>query len=912
MDTSGPYKKSIGESCFWILVVDDFTRKAWSFFVRAKSLIGKVMEAFLDRLKGDKDVVVKFVRCDNAGENEKQLRSVCEPRGITMEFTAPHTPQMNGVVERKFVTIRDKAVAMMLAAKLLDEHQGKLWPEAVNTATKLDNAVPNRNVSTSPDHVWYGEHPKFLQHLVRWGRLGFVTLRTKQAKLEKKSVACVMVGYADMHSGDTYRVYKPENDSVILSRDVTWSDWHGSSGSIASELRMFATGMTIDLKDDQIGEDEAIESVVIPDVDAEAGRNVVEEQVVEVDEEQNVEVDEPVAIVNAPATTTTTNARVNRELAKLNTSYNPTIHGEGEEMNMVFVIDASDGYLNCALNTEVVSDPGEPKTFKEALKGPEASQWKTAMKAEIENFIRRDAWKFVPRSEMKAKGRKPVTPKWVFKKKKEMSGVRFKARACARGFVQIPGVDFTLSHSPVASDISVRMVLAVVLYMWKKIWTTEVIDVEAAFLEATLREEVYLEWPFGLYEFGYITADQLINYIILLERAMYGLVQSPREFFMLYCAELRKLGLIQSAADPCVWFKVTDGETVLIVVVYVDDCILAGTQEEISWFKTEIKKRFNISELGPIQKHLGVWYERKSDKAGEYYEVRMDEYKSEIVKDWTELVGELKDAKTPGFPGESLVKNEGDPVNKDLYRKFLGRLMWLIRKVAPECGNAVRELAMFMDGPGEEHWRAMGRLVGYLKKSDVHLKLREPVNLKVYAWVDSNFATNKETRKSVTGYFVTIGGCLCGFSSKLQPAVTLSSTEAEYYAASTCATDIKFLQMLFEEIFPKEKVRPATLFEDNTGAIFLMENQVVGNRTKHIDIRMHHIREMMSAVGDEEARLIVKFIRSEKNIADLETKNVTEMIHSLLVPIVREGLMKVLISASDREDVKEGRRTGHG
>ena len=93
--------------------------------------------------------------------------------------------------------------------------------------------------------------------------------------------------------------------------------------------------------------------------------------------------------------------------------------------------------------------------------------------------------------------------------------------------------------------------------------------------------------------------EQLLDYIILLESAMYGLVQSPREFFMLYCVELKKIGMVQSVADPCVWYKVKKEVTVLIVVVYVDDCILAGPIEEIIRFKKEIKKRTNITEQGP-------------------------------------------------------------------------------------------------------------------------------------------------------------------------------------------------------------------------------------------------------------------------------------------------------------------------
>lgn len=77
-----------------------------------------------------------------------------------MEFTPLCTPQMNSVVDRKIVTMWDKAVLMLLLVELTSEHQGKLWPETDNTATKLDIAVPNQSVKISPDHMWYGDHPK--------------------------------------------------------------------------------------------------------------------------------------------------------------------------------------------------------------------------------------------------------------------------------------------------------------------------------------------------------------------------------------------------------------------------------------------------------------------------------------------------------------------------------------------------------------------------------------------------------------------------------------------------------------------------------------------------------------------------------------------------------------------------------
>jgi hypothetical protein len=870
-------------SKFWILIVDDKTRKAWSFFVNKKSDIKKVTNNLVLLLKGA-TVIVKYLRCDNAGENVKGLGEVCRDHGITLELTAPHTPQTNGVVERKFVTIRDRAQAMMLGAKLDDAFQGKLWAEAVFTATKLHNAVPNRaSGAKSPDELWYGESPKILDHLIQWGRIGFVKNRGKAKKLDEKSTKMVFMGYADDHAGDVYRMYNTVTGSIVATRDITWADWHGGQ-DIPVSLKMFAKDMEVDLTNDSIGEEELIPTStnnfgphIIPDDPAPgAGRMIGGGAPA-----QNQ--------VQVQGTT-----RAQRELAKLDTYYNPTTIIEEDPVE--------EATINEVHNIQLSSDPGEPKSYAEALRGPDCHEWTKAMKNEIENFLDRKVW--TPTKMWKLRqGQRPIKVKWVFKKKNEQDGsIRFKGRIVVKGYVQIPGIDFTHTHSPVAQDSSIKIVLGIALM---KGWGVEMIDIEAAFLEADLDEDIYIEWPEGLEEFGYFTSEEMENECLKLEKAMYGCVQSPLMFFRAYSKHLKSIGLTQSLADPCIWYKIVNGELVLVVAVYVDDCIVIGLKIEIEGFKKDVQKRFKITDLGPIKKHLGVWYERCKDEDGEYFKMTMQRYQDDIVLDWEQVTGtKSRPTNTPGFPGESLLRNTGDEIDKENYRKILGRLMWFTRKLMPECGNPIRELATSMDNPGEDHWRAMKRLVGYINKFEtVELRLMKPKDLKVYAYVDSNYATNKETRKSVTGFVLTIGGCLVSYSSKSQPSVTLSSTEAEYVAASMCATEIKFVQMLLEELMPKVDTRPATLFEDNTGAIFLMENQAVGNRTKHIDIRWHHMREMMTG---ENPRLRVLFTRSEENFADVETKNVTEAIHTELADKLKDGrISKAIFAATEREDVSK-------
>ena len=685
LDISGPYKKTVKGSQYWVLIVDDKTRKAWSFFVPKKSDVKKVAESLVLLLKGA-SVTVKYLHCDNAGENVKGLTEVCHAHGISLELTAPHTPQTNGVVERKFVTIRDRAQAMMLGARLDDEHQGKLWAEAVSTATRLHNAVPNRMHATKcPDELWYGEKPRILDHLVQWGRIGYVKERGPIKKLDVKSTKMVCMGYAVDHASDVYRMYNPDTGKIIHSRDITWADWHGSQ-DIPISLKMFAKDIEVDESDDQIGEETTVapspkpKPLVIPDDEVDeppdgAGRKIG-----------------PEAVVAPPGNQA--QRRLERELARLNTYYNPTTLKDDDD-------DDEDGEIVVAMaqvfNVQLDSDPGEPKSMKEALASSQRREWIIAINNEIENFLKRKVWTPTDLTKL-SPAQKPIKVKWVFKKKDEQDGsIRFKARLVVKGFVQIPGIDFTNTHSPVAQDSSIRTTLAIA--MVEEGWEVEMIDIEAAFLEAELDEDIYIEWPEGVEEFGYFAPHQMEGRCLKLERAMYGCVQSPLMFFKTFSKHLQLLGLSQSLADPCIWYKHDEhGHLVLVVAVYVDDCIVAGPKSEVEALKAGVRKRFKITELGAIRKHLGVWYEHCKDEKGEYYKLSMDQYQKDILADWKAVTGrDAKPAPTPGFPNESLTKNQGKEVDKENYCKLLGRLMWFVRKLMPEALNAIRELAMFMD-----------------------------------------------------------------------------------------------------------------------------------------------------------------------------------------------------------------------
>ena len=124
LDTSGPYKISFGGSNYWFMAVDDATRYKYTGFGKHKSDIGEFAISVFNKVKSANHTV-KFVRCDNAGENVNQLQDACEGiTGITMEYTAPYTPEQNGVVERAFASVRNRGYALMIDARLTKAAKG--------------------------------------------------------------------------------------------------------------------------------------------------------------------------------------------------------------------------------------------------------------------------------------------------------------------------------------------------------------------------------------------------------------------------------------------------------------------------------------------------------------------------------------------------------------------------------------------------------------------------------------------------------------------------------------------------------------------------------------------------------------------------------------------------------------------
>jgi hypothetical protein len=160
VDGTGPFQTTIAGNRYWFQLVDDCMRKGWNHFQPTKSKLDKQMEALVVLAAKTKGNFVKYLRCDGVGKNEEPLKKVCKKHGIIMEKTAPHTPQQNGVVERRITLIHQRAHAQLLLAGLDEARRHLLWAASVDMANTMENITATNKSAISADELATGEQSK--------------------------------------------------------------------------------------------------------------------------------------------------------------------------------------------------------------------------------------------------------------------------------------------------------------------------------------------------------------------------------------------------------------------------------------------------------------------------------------------------------------------------------------------------------------------------------------------------------------------------------------------------------------------------------------------------------------------------------------------------------------------------------
>ncbi|KAK3028174.1 hypothetical protein RJ639_038698 [Escallonia herrerae] len=307
-------------------------------------------------------------------------------------------------------------------------------------------------------------------------------------------------------------------------------------------------------------------------------------------------------------------------------------------------------------------------------------------------------------------------------------------------------------------------------------------------------------------------------------------VLSPRNWFANLSTALRSYGFLQSHADHTL-FTYRKRDIFLSVLVYVDDLILAGNNSTAcSSFKKYLNDCFKLKDLGPLN---------------------------------------LSASKPIAFPMEQnhSLALAGGPLLSDPrpYRRLIGRLVYLTI-IRPDICYVVHVLSQFMQSPRSQHNAAL-RVLRYLKAAPGQgLFLPADSPLQIYAFCDSDWANCPLTHRSVTEYFVSLRNSPISWRTKKQQTVSRSSAEAEYRSMAVTTCELTWLKSFLLSLGVHHD-RPMRLFCDNQAALHIASNPVFHERTKHIEIDCHYVREQLLA-----GNISTAHVRTAQHVADIFTK----------------------------------------
>lgn len=846
-DLNGPMQnKSIGGAKYILTFIDDHSRKMFVYFIKEKSEVFNRFVEFKAMVENETGKRIKALRSDNGTEYVNEaFQSYFKKHGIKHQKSVVYTPEQNGIAERANRKLVEKAKCLLFDAKLDISY----WAEAVNMAAFIINRSANATLSTvTPEEAWSGKKVD-VSHLQLFGSPVMVHVpKQKRSKWGKNSNSMIFVGYTDGVKG--YRCINPNTKALQTSRDVFFPNEKIERSEIwmNDDENNAADGDHVNVTNEPTLETVREDDDVFPDNLVTSTPRSAPKKTVPENSEGEITIKqegEETVYVDAADQTIAPDSNASQEKSR-----RTSVRLQNRKLTQ----DGNGGasYGAYGFMAQTVS---EPVTFNEAMQHDDSSKWKLAMQEEMDSLMENNTWSL----ERLPANRKAIKSKWVFKLKRDEAGnvVRHKARLVAKGCSQIYGIDYEEVYSPVVRYSSIRFIIALAVKNSLKI---NQMDAISAYLQGELAEEIYMMQPEG---FANGSDD-----VCKLNRAIYGLKQSGRVWNEKLTKMLKSFGLKKSSSDPCVFFT---PDLTLIVTIYVDDFLIFWKDENVlNELKGALCQAFKMKDLGAAVSCIGL-HITYTDEG-----IALDQkaYISEVINRFGMM--NANPVATPSDVNQKLSvsmsptdQKERDEMAATPYQSLVGCLLFIAQGTRPDIAFAVNDVSRFNSNYGRPHWIAAKRILRYLKGT-LNFRLHYSVSDQNFlaGYCDSDWASDVDKRRSCSGYVFGLSNGAVSWSSKRQDTVALSSTEAEYIAASWAVKEAIWLQCFGRELDPDIE-QPVVLWIDNQSAMNLASNDGYNQRTKHIDVRYHHLREVI-----EKGTIELSYVPTNENASDVLTKAV--------------------------------------
>ncbi|KAL0461229.1 UNVERIFIED_CONTAM: Retrovirus-related Pol polyprotein from transposon RE2 [Sesamum latifolium] len=335
---------------------------------------------------------------------------------------------------------------------------------------------------------------------------------------------------------------------------------------------------------------------------------------------------------------------------------------------------------------------------------------------------------------------------------------------------------------------------------------------------------------------------------------------------------MESFGFKQFRNDSCLFTESTSAGFIALLV-YVDDILITGPSEsQITEVTCYLDKLFTVKYLGPAKYFLGLEIAR----APEGLAITQSKY----IKDISTYLG-LHEAKSTNTPLPAGIKftaySDHILPHPTVYRRLVGRLLYL-SFTRPDISHATQQLSQFLQTPCKQHWDAAVHLAKYLKgTAQKGLFFPSNTKLNLQAYCDVDWASCPDSRRSLTGYCIFLGPALISWKIKKQNTVSRSTTEAEYRTMGSTACELSWISSLLQDLHISVH-NPIPFLCDNRAALHIVSNPVFYERTKHLEIDCHLVRDhYMSGL------LTPSSVPSKEQLADVFTKPlIGPLFHSLI------------------------------
>ena len=793
MDLAGPMQtQSIQGSFYHYIIVDDYSRFKWVFFLRTKSQAFEQFQVFLAFVHTQFNANVKAARSDQGGEFlSTEFTKFMENRGIEHQLTVPYTPQQNGVAERANRTVASAARALLQTAGMMNS----FWECTIATAVHARNHALSRvNDYISPHERLFGQQPD-LSYLRVFGCLAYRHITSTRRKFDTTSEKLIFVEYERASKG--YKLWDPRTHKIIVSTDVVFEEnvfpLHTRTLPLIQpksipetppepkECAEFAFPDSDDESDKTPG------GIINAPIDNSRSLQETSQQSSDSLPQSVSTAPTPIPQDTAPDPQVTSpltalaqelqrSNRTNRDIRRpdplnmnpdrdrLQRSLRPWIPGVWNNSQEAF------------LTATNVTPAGDPTTYEYAMQSPDVIFWKPAMETEMTSLIDNGTWELVDLPP----GRKAIKNRWVYVTQR-MQEKKPLYRAClmAKGFTQTASIDYEETFAPVARLDSLRLLLSLATtYDWE----VHQIDIKSAYLNGNLEEEIYMEQLKGFEVPG------KEEKVCRLWKAIYGLKQAGRQWHEHLHESLREFGYKKLiSGDISIFFKHQDnGEGITIILVYVDDMAIFGSFEHIQAAKDFIGSRYKYTDLGEIENFLGLHITR--DRSRKTISIDQSQYIQWVLNRFKMTTA--RPTYTP-LPSDTVLtanpEKGADASLTSRYQQLVGSLMYAMLGTRPDICYAVNKLSQFGSNPTHEHLLAAQHVLQYLS-STRHHRLVYGMNdsTELIGYSDSDWAGDRSDRRSTTGYAFIFSGSSIAWTTQKQRTVALSTTEAKYMALCEC------------------------------------------------------------------------------------------------------------------------------